>query len=229
MSSAERTVSAIVAVRNGERYLADALSSIRAQTEPVAEIVVVDGNSTDRSVAIATAAGARVVTQSGTGIADAYNCGVAAATCDFLAFLSSDDRWTSGKIAAQWAAMQAQPALLFTHAHFLYEVEDGFEPPAQLAALVGTPQPGPIMETLMARRTAFDAVGSFDVSFHNAEDLDWLARATDIGVASQMLPEVLLHKRLHGGNLSLDITNNNAMMLRALRRSVQRKRGEANR
>ena len=42
-------VSVIVIVRNGERFLAAALQSIRAQTYRPIEILVVDGQSTDRT------------------------------------------------------------------------------------------------------------------------------------------------------------------------------------
>ena len=224
MSSAEPTVTAIVAVRNGDRYLSEALASIGQQTRPVDELLVVDGHSTDRSVTLAEAAGARVVQQPGTGIADAYNTGVAHARGELLAFLSCDDRWTADKLQVQLAALRARPELMFCHAHFWYEVEAGFTPPPQLAALVGPAQPGPIMETLVARRAAFDEVGLFDTAFANAEDVDWLARAKDRGVLNEMRPEALLHKRLHGDNLSLNLASNNAHLLKALRRSVQRKR-----
>ena len=43
------TVSYIVAVYNGRRYLAEALGSILGQSRPVDEVVVVDDGSTDDS------------------------------------------------------------------------------------------------------------------------------------------------------------------------------------
>jgi glycosyltransferase involved in cell wall biosynthesis len=224
MSVHEPTVSAVIAVRNGERYLAEALASIAQQTRQADEVLVVDGGSTDESATIAEHTGARVVQQAGSGIADAYNTAVTQARSDVLAFLSCDDRWTPDKLQVQLAALQASPRLAFCHAHFQYEVEPGFRPPPQLAALVGQPQPGPIMETLVAKRRAFDDVGPFDTAFANAEDVDWLARAKDRDVASLMVPAVLLYKRLHGANLSLNLASNNVHLLKALRQSVQRKR-----
>ena len=219
------SVSAVIAVRDGEELLADALASIAAQTQAVAEIVVVDGHSTDDTVAIARGAGARVVTQPGRGIADAYNCGVDASTSPLVAFLSHDDRWTPDKLEVQTAAFRADPDLLFSHAHFVYEVVPGFVVPAQMARHLDGPQPGPFMETLMARREVFDLVGRFDDAYSLANDVDWLARAKDAGAKGVMLPQTLLRKRLHGGNASLALETNNREMLAVLRRSVQRKRG----
>ena len=165
-----------------------------------------------------------MVSQPGTGIPDAYNHGIAESCTPLIAFCSHDDRWTADKVEVQVAHLAAHPALAFTHAHFTYVVEEGFRPPPQLAALVGSPQPGPIMETLVARREVFDRVGGFDPTMTNAEDLDWLARARDLGEPSAMLSDCLLVKRLHGANTSLAIEANNAAMLAALRRSVARKR-----
>ena len=66
-------VTAIVCVRDGAARLARALASIRAQTLPPDEVLVVDGRSADGSAAIARAWGARLVTQAGSGLADARN------------------------------------------------------------------------------------------------------------------------------------------------------------
>ncbi|WP_292634548.1 glycosyltransferase, partial [Mesorhizobium sp.] len=43
------TISVIMPVRNGEKYIADALKTILDQAWPVQEILVVDDGSTDRS------------------------------------------------------------------------------------------------------------------------------------------------------------------------------------
>ena len=49
----EQLVSAIVAVFNGERYLAEALESALDQTHPALELIVVDDGSSDSSLEIA--------------------------------------------------------------------------------------------------------------------------------------------------------------------------------
>lgn len=88
------TVAVVIAVFNGEDFLAEALESVRAQTRPVDEVIVVDDGSTDRSAEIARGVpGVVVVQQENGGPAAARNRGIALARSDYLAMLDADDLW----------------------------------------------------------------------------------------------------------------------------------------
>ena len=80
------------------------------------------------------------------------------------------------------------------------------------------------METLVARKALFDSIGGFDVTMALAEDADWYARANDHKIPMAVIPEVLLHKRVHGANASLDAETSNRELLKALKRSIGRKK-----
>jgi glycosyltransferase involved in cell wall biosynthesis len=222
---AERAVSVVLIVRNGEAMIGDALSSVlRSRTKPL-EILVIDGHSTDRTAEIAAGFPlVRVIPEAQRGIAHAYNQGIAAARADLVAFISHDDIWVDGKLDKQLAFMRARPELLFTVGmveHFL----EGDAPPAGFRReLLDGAHPGYIMETLMARKAAFEVVGPFDPNFAVGEDTDWFARARDVGAASAMLPETLVRKRVHATNSSLNERNINGLLLRALRNSIERKK-----
>ena len=58
----------------------------------VADVVIVDGGSTDDTVALARAAGARVITDGPQGIAEQRNTGIAAARHDWVFALDADER-----------------------------------------------------------------------------------------------------------------------------------------
>jgi glycosyltransferase involved in cell wall biosynthesis len=216
-------VSACVPVLNGARFLDQALRSIVHQTRPPDEVVVVDGGSTDDSVAIAEGFGARVVRQSGRGQAEDFNATIRASREDLIAFCAADDIWTPTKLEAQLAHMAAHPEVMFSHTHFIFLAEPGWEaPPGFNTDLLGRSLPGPMPESMMARRDVFERVGTFDLTFGSAFDADWFARARDAGILSSMLPDALLLKRLHSSNLF--VTEENARHLfQALRRSVERK------
>ena len=187
-------VTVLMPVRNGARFIGEALESVVAQDYRPIELIVIDAASTDgtRDIVLGYAdKGVRVLDQAGRGIATAWNQGIDAARGAFLAFISSDDRWLAGKLSRQLEVMLAEPSLLFTIAHFRYFMQADCAIPATFnRALLGKPLVGRIMETLVARREVFDLVGRFDAAFRTAEDVDWYARAKDAAVPMRVLDEV---------------------------------------
>src|SRR5436190_9496549 len=93
-------ISCIVPVFNGDRYLAETLDSILAQTHRPIEIIVVDDGSTDGTSAIAAEYGEKIryIRQENSGVASARNLGLQSARGDFIAFLDADDLWHAGKL-----------------------------------------------------------------------------------------------------------------------------------
>jgi glycosyltransferase involved in cell wall biosynthesis len=219
-------VSVIVAVRNGERFIASAIRSILNQDYRPVEIIVVDGHSQDGTAVIARSfEHVHYVAQRNRGIADAYNLGITAARGEIIAFLSHDDLWMPGKLALQVNHLQKHPDIQYSITMIEYFVEPGSEiPPGFKKELFAGPHVGHIMETLVARKTLFDLIGGFDSGMALAEDADWYARANDHGVPMAIIPEVLLRKRVHGDNASSDAQTSNRELLKALKRSIERKK-----
>jgi glycosyltransferase involved in cell wall biosynthesis len=219
--------SVILVVRNGERFVASALQSVVDQNYTPKEILVIDGQSKDRTADIArTFPDVRVIPQIGRGIADAYNLGIAYARGEFVSFISHDDIWTAGKLAQQIQFLMDNQLVQYVTGRVKFFVEPGCSLPYGFRKeLLDGDHVGHIMETLVARKTLFDRVGLFDCSLTTAEDVDWFNRARQIGIAAAVTPSVVLHKRVHAGNSSLNVAENNANLLRALRHSIARKRG----
>lgn len=218
------SVSVVMAVRNGALYLEEAFASILRSARRPLEILLIDGRSTDRTIEIAAGQPlTRVIAQQGLGIADAYNLGIAEAKGDAIAFLSHDDLWADGKLDCQLAVMEADPSLMLT-VGMVRHVLIGAPPPGFRLDLLERDVPGHIMETLVARREAFEAIGGFDTALATAEDVDWFARVRQAGLHSTLLPELLLTKRVHGGNASLRDAQGSQHLLQALHGAVKRKR-----
>jgi glycosyltransferase involved in cell wall biosynthesis len=218
-------VSAIIAVRNGERFLAQAIESVLRQSYQPIELIVVDGQSVDHTALIARSyPQVRYLFQQTQGIANAYNEGIAAAHGEYIAFLSHDDYWGEHKLAQQIGRMEQDPAIKYTVTRGKFFVEPGCSYPPGLPQerVQGEPVMY-VMETLVARRTLFRQVGLFNPQFSTAEDVDWFARANDLGVTKGVIEEVLLYKRLHDQNLSAYAQDNIHNLLVALHRSIQRK------
>ena len=210
-------VSVVMAVRNGERYLAEAIASIHAQTVAPLEILLVDGDSHDATHEIATGHGARVIAQRGDTLADAYNTGIEDARGDVVAFLSYDDTWLPRKLELQLERLRTAEACV-CHAEFFL---DGEPPPGFRPELLDGPRPARVMEALAARRDLFARVGGLRADVSPADDVDWFARVKDHGHEVAVLPETLLRKRVHAASTA----HTSAMPLtRLLRASVERKR-----
>ncbi len=221
-------VSVIVAVRNGERFLAESLRSIFAQDYRPLDVIVVDGHSTDRTAEIAASfPQARWLPQKSRGVSDAYNEGVAASRGELVAFNSCDDIWAPGKLRTQVRHLVDHPEIEYVIAHIHLFLENGCAVPPGFKTELFTAEPvGRIMETLLARRSVFDRVGPFDASYDFASDTDWFARAQDLGVVSAILPEVLLHKRIHDRNTSQRPEQVTGLLLRTIKASLDRRRSD---
>jgi glycosyltransferase involved in cell wall biosynthesis len=200
-------ISCIVPVFNGERYLGETLDSILAQTYRPLEIIVADDGSTDGTPAVVASYGERVryLSQLNAGPAAARNLGLCAARGEFIAFLDADDLWHPEKLARQMARFQARPELdmCVTHAlNFwipeLREFAARHRNHPSLRETVGLYS----LCTLLVRRSFFDTVGYFNPRFPVAEDTDWFLRVLEYGAVIESLPDAMMYRRLHRGNLT---------------------------
>lgn len=96
MEKKQPLVSVIVPVYNVEAYLAECVESVRNQTDPELEIILVDDGSTDGSGRLCDALAAqdariRVIHKENGGQAEARNVGIESAHGIYLYFLDSDD------------------------------------------------------------------------------------------------------------------------------------------
>ncbi len=197
-------VSIILPVLNAERFLAQALASVHAQSYPHYELLIVDGGSTDGTAALAQrAARARFMPQIGAGLASAWNTGLRAAHGPYVTFIEADDLWRSDKLARQVGHLERHPDVQYVIARVQLFLEPGCPPPAGLnPAVFEDSHVGRMPGTLMARRSLFEAIGMFEDRWRVTPDIDWFARLTAERVPGDVLSEVLLRRRIHESNLT---------------------------
>ena len=199
-------ISVVMATLDADRFLRSALDSIAKQTHLVDELVIADGGSTDQTLQIAQEYSfARIVRQSGKGLPDAWNTALTHCKGDTIAFLDSDDMWTTDKIERQVQVLEQNQTMEAVVGHVEFFLEEGATCPRNFKPelLRGThaaSMPG----ALLIRRSAFDKVGLFDTRFPIACDIDWFARLRDLKIQTTTLPNLLIRKRVHQSNLSLD-------------------------
>jgi glycosyltransferase involved in cell wall biosynthesis len=226
--SAAPSVAIIVPVHNGAAYLDAALRSVLAQQDcHIAEIIVVDDGSADASAAIAAACPppVQVIRQAHAGAATARNRGLAAATSTYIGFLDADDVLPPGSIAVRVAALHADPALDATTGLLTQFVSLELDPAAAAAYLVpDRPSAAPMLGTTLFRREVFRRVGGFDTDLRHGDFIDWYLRAKAAGMAVRQIDMAVLHRRIHGGNLTVRDKAGRKDYLAVVRRHLARQR-----
>jgi glycosyltransferase involved in cell wall biosynthesis len=104
-------------VWNGERFLAEAVGSILAQTFADFELIAVDGGSTDRTLEILAGYNdPRIkILHAPPGIVPALNFGIEQARGNWIARQDADDISLPHRLAVQWAAVNREPAAVLCH------------------------------------------------------------------------------------------------------------------
>jgi alpha-1,3-rhamnosyltransferase len=227
-------VSIVVPVYNGERFVAETIESIRAQTFRAWECVIVDDGSKDNTLALVRSLTAgdprfRTVSQVNGGPSAARNNGLSLVDprSAYLTFMDSDDIWTPDALEVLVATLERDPACVGSHAlgHCIDEFSRRYEDPAYTSQGSGryycdtagkvvrldpsaptsfqslwfsNPYPPGL---LLARRSAYEEVGGYDLSVCPLEDWDMNIRLSRLG-GFQFADQVILSYRRHSNNLS---------------------------
>lgn len=216
-------VSVVIAAQNEETLIAECVASIRQQTLPPAEVLLVDDGSTDRTVEAARDAwpSIRAIRQAAAGPAAAMNHGIREARQPLLAFLDADDLWAPDKLERQLAILEADPLV----DGVLGRVESFVCPRAEgHAFVVPEAQPGWSFGALTIRREAFDQVGPMAEEIVLGYQIDWFDRARRGGVRFALPEQTVLHRRLRPGSLSQRRARKDQGYLEMARRALQRRR-----
>lgn len=219
--------SVIMPVRNGERFIAEAVASVLRQLGPDDELVVIDDGSTDGTRALLARLQdqrIRVIEGTGRGVSSARNIGLAAATGAFIAFLDHDDLWPPGRHAALLRALcdDVQIDSAVGRIRLLFEHDAIMLP--KLADLEGALAPNLVVGTALFRRRIIDRVGKFDESLQFWEDTDYYVRLKEQDYRFILCNVDALIYRRHSVNATCDVAGSQQAMLQMMRRRRDRMR-----
>ncbi|TYL85918.1 glycosyltransferase family 2 protein [Bradyrhizobium cytisi] len=195
-------VTVVVPSFNQGRYLEEALRSIAIQKIPT-EIIVMDGGSTDVSLAVLKRWSEQLAYwRSGPdgGQASAINEGIQRGTAPYVCWLNSDDKLQSGCLRVLIKALENNPAAPAAYGDALNENARGITTPVwvqpfserglRLRCIIS--QPGTLI-----RRAAWEALGGLDPTLHFALDYDlWWRLYRSFGPLVH-IPQVLAVNRVH--------------------------------
>ncbi len=210
---------------NGMAHLPTCLASLRAQTHPSFEVLVVDNGSTDESCAWIEQhhpAVRLVRLPTNRGFPAAVNAGLDASYGRFIALLNNDTRCDEHWLAALERGFDAHPAAGFAASKIV-----GLRDALRLAAAGDECRPNGVMRSRgdgaaasdydqtelvfsasacasAYRREVFEQVGRFDDEFFfSFEDADWGFRAQLAGVQCVYLPRAIV-QHFRSGSVTAD-------------------------
>ncbi|HUG30651.1 MAG TPA: glycosyltransferase family 2 protein [Candidatus Limnocylindria bacterium] len=203
-------VSIVTPTLDQGRFLEATLRSVRAQSYPRVEHIVIDGGSTDDSLDILRREGERGtirwISEPDDGMYDAVNKGLALAEGEILAYIASDDAYLPWAIESVMRVFESRPMVdvVFGDGTKIEE-ETGIQrlrlfPPfdrVSLASYESLMQPA-----VFWRRRLFDRIGEFDTRMRYVADLDYWLRAGAAAARFAHLNEVIAIERIHAGRLS---------------------------
>jgi glycosyltransferase involved in cell wall biosynthesis len=205
-------ISVVTTSLNHRRFIEETLESVRNQSYPDLEHMVMDGGSTDGSVSLLAGKQGlewkhlRWSSEADGGQSDAMNQGFRRATGDAIGWLNSDDRYRPGCLAAVARAFAEHPEVDVLYGDFTLMDERGthlrtrreieFNP---LVLLYHRVPHIPTTATFFRRRI-FDEGNFLDESLHYAMDHEFYVRLALRGYRFRHLSAVLADFRLHPGS-----------------------------
>jgi hypothetical protein len=213
---------------NAQRYIGEALASIVHGALPSGdlEVLVLDGNSTDDTVAIARGFGSavRVSAQADVSLYEALNRGLREARADLIGWLNADDRYEPNGPAALLESFT--PAIDIAYGNYLKwnnatnactlerQYEDALERYRSGSAATGWVSP----VSAIWRRDALRALGGWDQRYKIVGDRDLWVRAAfqSPPLRTKHVDQPIFRFRFHSGSLTTGNRHSARILLETL-------------
>ena len=202
-------VSVIIPCFNSGDTIQQAVASVKTQTWPHVEIVVIDDGSTDPTTitTLATLSDIRVIRQKNAGLSNARNMGFAAAMGDFLLPLDADDWLEPNAIEELLFALKADSRANYSYSFMMLEGEaKGYLIKSYnfFEQLFFNQMP----YCLLLRRSIVSALGGYDESMRRGyEDWEFNIRLGAHGFFGCVVPKPLLHYRVSSKGMLISQSN----------------------
>jgi glycosyltransferase involved in cell wall biosynthesis len=213
--------SVIIPVRNGVRFVEEAIASALLQLAPEDEIVVVDDASTDgtpKLLARMRDPRIRVLDGAGRGVSSARNIGLAASTGEFIAFLDHDDLWSPRRHSLLSQVLLSDVSVDCAIGRLRLRMEPDAVAIPQLRGMDGRLAGNLSVCTALFRRRILDLVGGFDEDMQFGEDTDYLLRLVEHGYRAVLCDADALVYRRHSTNATCDVVGSKNGFVELIRR-----------
>lgn len=193
-----KLISVIMPVKNGHKYIKEAIDSVLSQKMNT-EIIVVDDGSSDNTAEIAESMGCQVIRhETSKGQVAAKNSGLKQANGEYILFLDHDDIMNPETLKKLYEEMVADDKLYMVMA----KVQDFLSPDITDNNVSYKEEPyfGLFTGAVLMRKALFDKVGLFDESVHTGEIIELQHKMTDAGLLAKKLDFTATMRRIHDTN-----------------------------
>lgn len=209
-------VSIITITYNSESTIKDTIESIVKQTYKNIEYIVIDGNSTDKTISIIKSYGDKITTfisENDYGLYDALNKGISLATGDVVGILHSDDFYTNNHVIQHIVSSFSNSPVDAVYAD-LYYVDKINTNQIHRKWKAGIYKEGmflngwmPPHPTFFVKRTIYEKFGSFNLTLTSAADYELMLRFIHKHkIVVAYLSEFIIKMRV-GGKSNLTLKN----------------------
>lgn len=222
--------------------LSRAVESVQRQDYPIWEIIVVDDNRDDLALSNAIKAFCldhqlKYIFSGGIGGAGARNCGINAASGEYIAFLDDDDEWLPNKLKAQMALFTSPDiGLVYSRGYTVTIKTDGtvsrefystdryYKTTVSYQDLLIKNYIGTTTQ-IVVRRVILQRLGGFDASFPSRQDYDLCLRVAKEYCCVGADQYLFIHYLHNGGQITADPHRNMVgyqMLLYKYRNDIRR-------
>lgn len=176
-------ITVVIPAYNRYELLKRALRSVYTQTYQACEIIVIDDGSTDNtSKIIQDFPSINYIFQNNGGVSSARNLGIEHASCEWIAFLDSDDEWLEHKLETQVAfhSLDREMLMSYTDENWIRDgvcvkVPKKFQKVGKDILLENLSYCNIAPSSTLMHKKLFESVGLFDTTLEVCEDYDlWL-------------------------------------------------------
>ena len=211
----DKTISVIVPCYKYANYLPECIQSLRTQTYPIHEIIVVNDGSPDNTEEVCKELGVTCLTKPNGGLSSARNWGIERCTGEYIMCLDADDKLVPGALQAHMELIEddmtiAQCALMeFGERHITYA-------PTGTTNLRRVMQSNTIFCNAVFSKKLWEMVGGYDESETmkmGYEDWEFWIRCLEVGAYVRRSDFIALRYRAHQNNMTKETAHPNRQKL----------------
>jgi glycosyltransferase involved in cell wall biosynthesis len=215
-------ISIITASLNRKEFIGAAIESVLAQNYSDFEHWIIDGGSSDGTLALLSQyPHLKVLSEPDRGVYDAWNKGIRRASGEVIGFLNSDDQYTPGTFALVSESLAQSSALVFSGGSEIYqrtgsdievEMHRYADPRRYHLSVLNVTLGIPNINARFFRRSVFEIVGDFNAEYKLSADREFLLRAAMVEIPDRAREELVYRYRWHADSLTMNRGNESLLL-----------------